>query len=148
MSRIAWCAEVAELKAIAKGLSGVAPAKALWKLSDSDQVALGNASVSVGSNVKIVKWVNQNDVLGHPRLKAFFTQGGTNSFNEVRQNSGWADASVSCLFPCSCCCKHAWCTNKGRSPVKVLLRLVTYASWQTLTSSPTLSNSCLAAAAF
>ncbi|KAL0043379.1 hypothetical protein WJX79_003197 [Trebouxia sp. C0005] len=74
--------ELAELKAIAQGLSGVAPAKALWKLSDSDQVALGNASISVGSNVKIVKWVNQNDVLGHPRVKAFFTQGGTNSFNE------------------------------------------------------------------
>ena len=96
MSGIAWCAELAELKAIAQGLSGVAPAKALWKLSDSDQVALGNASISVGSNVKIVKWVNQNDVLGHPRVKAFFTQGGTNSFNEVTQNSSWADASVSC----------------------------------------------------
>ena len=76
-------AEVAEMKAIAQGLSAIAPAKALWKLSDSDQVALGNASISVGHNVKIVKWVNQNDVLGHPKVKVFFTQGGTNSFNEV-----------------------------------------------------------------
>lgn len=89
---------MAELKAIAKGLSGVAPAKALWKLSDSDQVALGNSSISVGSNVKIVKWVNQNDVLGHPSVRAFFTQGGTNSFNEVRKNTGWADAPVSSFF--------------------------------------------------
>ncbi|DBB18919.1 TPA: UDP glucuronosyltransferase 5, polypeptide G1, variant 3 [Trebouxia sp. C0006] len=119
--------EVAELKAIAQGLSAVAPAKALWKLSDSDRVALGNSSISVGSNVKIVKWVNQNDVLGHPSVKAFFTQGGTNSFNEVSKNSGWADASVSCLFPCSCCCKHAGCPIKGCSLVMMLRWLA--AAW-------------------
>ena len=127
MTCITSCAEVAELKAIAQGLSAVAPAKALWKLSDSDRVALGNSSISVGSNVKIVKWVNQNDVLGHPSVKAFFTQGGTNSFNEVSKNSGWADASVSCLFPCSCCCKHAGCPIKGCSLVMMLRWLA--AAW-------------------
>ena len=71
------------MKEIATGLSALAPTKALWKLSDSDLVAVGNASISAGSNVKIVKWLNQNDVLGHPSVKAFLTQGGTNSFNEV-----------------------------------------------------------------
>ncbi|DBB18915.1 TPA: UDP glucuronosyltransferase 2, polypeptide A3 [Trebouxia sp. C0006] len=75
--------EVAELKEIATGLSALAPTKALWKLSDSDLVAVGNESISAGSNVKIVKWVNQNDVLGHPNVKVFLTQGGTNSFNEA-----------------------------------------------------------------
>jgi hypothetical protein len=74
---------VAELKEIATGLSALAPTKALWKLSDSDLVAVGNESISAASNVKIVKWVNQNDVLGHPSVKVFLTQGGTNSFNEV-----------------------------------------------------------------
>ena len=88
-------AEVAELKALAQGLSAIAPAKALWKLSDSDRVALGNASISVGHNVKIVKWVNQNDVLGHPKVKVFFTQGGTNSFNEV----------APCWGPKACLCR-------------------------------------------
>lgn len=77
-------AEAEEMREIAKGLSAIAPAKAIWKLSESDLVTLGgNKSPAVGANVKIVKWVNQNDVLGHPNVKAFFTQGGTNSFNEA-----------------------------------------------------------------
>ena len=74
--------EVAELRAIAQGLSAIAPAKALWKLSDSDLVMLGNSTLTLGSNVKTVKWAPQNDVLGHPNVKAFYTQGGANSFNE------------------------------------------------------------------
>ena len=76
-------AEAAELIQIAQGLSAIAPTKALWKLSESDLVAFGNGSLPVGSNVKIVQWAPQNDVLGHPSVKAFFTQGGANSFNEV-----------------------------------------------------------------
>lgn len=78
-----WSAEAAELRAIAQGLSAIAPAKVLWKLSDSDVVMLNNGSLAVGSNVKIVKWAPQNDVLGHPRVRAFYTQAGANSFNEV-----------------------------------------------------------------
>ena len=76
-------AEVAELRAIAQGLCAIAPAKALWKLSGSDLVMLENSSLPVCSNIKVVKWAPQNDVLGHPSVKAFFTQGGANSFNEV-----------------------------------------------------------------
>lgn len=75
--------ELAELKAIAQGLSAIAPAKVLWKLADSDLVMVGNASLLVADNIKVVKWAPQNDVLGHPNVKAFFTQGGTNSFNEA-----------------------------------------------------------------
>ena len=62
-------AEAAELRAVAQGLSAIAPTKALWKLADSDLVQFGNNSLPVGSNVKIVKWVNQNDVLGIPVSK-------------------------------------------------------------------------------
>ncbi len=75
--------EAAELEAIAQGLSAVAPTKVLWKLSDSDLVESGNITLSPPNNVKIVKWAPQNDVLGHPNVKVFFTQGGANSFNEV-----------------------------------------------------------------
>jgi len=75
-------AEVAELRAITQGLAAIAPTKALWKLSDTDRVML-NTSLPVSSNIKVVKWAPQNDVLGHPNVKAFFTQGGANSFNEV-----------------------------------------------------------------
>ena len=76
-------AEDAELRAIAQGLAAIAPSKALWKLSDTDQIMLKNSSLPVNSNIKVVKWAPQNDVLGHPNVKAFFTQGGANSFNEV-----------------------------------------------------------------
>ena len=68
---------------MAEGLSAMAPAKVIWKLADSDLADVSNSSFMVGDNVRIVKWAPQNDVLGHPNVKAFFTQGGTNSFNEV-----------------------------------------------------------------
>ena len=74
---------MAELQAIAQALSAVAPTKAIWKLAESDLIMLGNSSLPVTSNVKIVNWVPQNDLLGHPNVKVFFTQAGSNSFNEV-----------------------------------------------------------------
>lgn len=90
---------MAELKAIAQGLSAIAPAKVLWKLADSDLVMVGNASLLVADNIKVVKWAPQNDVLGHPNVKAFFTQGGTNSFNEV--------SSQCCTLPPAAFCTAA-----------------------------------------
>ncbi|KAL3149969.1 UDP-glycosyltransferase [Trebouxia sp. C0009 RCD-2024] len=72
-----------ELKQLAVGLSALAPTQVIWKLADSDLLHVGNDSVAVGDNVRIVKWAPQNDILGHPNVKAFFTQGGTNSFNEA-----------------------------------------------------------------
>ncbi|XP_052752725.1 UDP-glucosyltransferase 2-like [Galleria mellonella] len=35
------------------------------------------------SNIKIVKWVPQADLLKHPKIKAFITQGGTQSTDEA-----------------------------------------------------------------
>lgn len=69
-------AEAAELNVVAKGLAAVAPTKVLWKLSESDLVESKNMSLSIGNNVKIVKWAPQNDALGHCNVKVFFTQGG------------------------------------------------------------------------
>lgn len=70
---------------IAKGLSALAPVKVIWKLAEQDLqvVGLSNLTLQVGGNVKIVSWAPQNDLLGHPNVRAFFTQGGMNSFNEV-----------------------------------------------------------------
>ncbi|EDV26581.1 uncharacterized protein TRIADDRAFT_22133 [Trichoplax adhaerens] len=34
-------------------------------------------------NVKIVRWMPQNDILGHPKLKAFVTHGGSKSIYEA-----------------------------------------------------------------
>lgn len=35
------------------------------------------------SNVRIVSWAPQNDVLGHPNVKAFVTHAGSNSIYEA-----------------------------------------------------------------
>lgn len=74
-------ADVKELKELAVGLTALAPSKVIWKLADSDLHNVSSGSFTVGDNVKIVKWAPQNDLLGHPNVKAFFTQGGTNSYN-------------------------------------------------------------------
>ena len=38
---------------------------------------------AVPPNVKIMKWIPQNDLLGHPKTKLFFTHGGTNGMMEA-----------------------------------------------------------------
>ena len=40
-------------------------------------------SLNLGSNIKVVPWASQNDVLGHPGVKAFVTQSGINSIYEA-----------------------------------------------------------------
>ena len=86
------------MKAIAEGLSAVAPNKVIWKLSDSDLVMLGDNSLSVNNNVRVVKWVPQNDLLGHPNVKVFFTQCSSNSFNEVCMQHAFLVGPESCVF--------------------------------------------------
>ena len=78
-------AEVPEIKAIAKALSAIAPTRAVWKLAkkDLELVGVNSSDLNLGDNILLSDWVPQNDLLGHPNMKAFFTQGGTNSFNEV-----------------------------------------------------------------
>jgi len=40
-------------------------------------------SLHLGTNIKTIKWAPQNDVLGHPSVKAFVMQGGINSLYEA-----------------------------------------------------------------
>lgn len=41
------------------------------------------ANLSIGSNIKLVDWAPQGDVLGHPAAKAFVTHAGINSVCEA-----------------------------------------------------------------
>ena len=41
------------------------------------------ASLALGANIKLIHWAPQNDVLGHPAVKAFVTQAGINSLYEA-----------------------------------------------------------------
>ena len=54
---------------------GKLPYHVLWK-------QVGNLPEDMGSNIKIISWFPQNDVLGHPSTKVFVTHGGLNSVLE------------------------------------------------------------------
>lgn len=55
------------------------PYKVLWKFESDD---LENKP----QNVKISKWLPQQDLLGHPNIKLFVTQGGLQSTEEAIVN--------------------------------------------------------------
>jgi len=63
------------LETIASGLSQV-PVKVIWKFK-------GQVPQNVSANIRIVPWMQQNDILGHTATKVFFTHGGLNSVLEA-----------------------------------------------------------------
>lgn len=52
------------------------PQKVLWR-------HVGERPRNLGSNTVLVEWMPQNDLLGHPRVKAFVSHGGTNGIYEA-----------------------------------------------------------------
>ncbi|XP_073493323.1 UDP-glucuronosyltransferase 2A2-like isoform X3 [Phyllobates terribilis] len=60
---------------IASALSQL-PQKVIWRYS-------GNIPVTLGENTVLYDWIPQNDLLGHPKTKAFITHGGTNGIYEA-----------------------------------------------------------------
>lgn len=62
------------VETIASALAQV-PAKVIWKFK-------GKLPQNVSKNIRIVPWMQQNDLLGHTATKVFFTHGGLNSVLE------------------------------------------------------------------
>ncbi|XP_078532392.1 UDP-glucuronosyltransferase 2A2-like isoform X3 [Lissotriton helveticus] len=60
---------------IAAALSQL-PQKVLWRYS-------GKKPHTLGTNTKLYDWMPQNDLLGHPKTKAFISHGGTNGIYEA-----------------------------------------------------------------
>ncbi|XP_068166289.1 UDP-glucuronosyltransferase 2A1-like [Antennarius striatus] len=60
---------------IASALAQI-PQKVLWKYS-------GEKPKSLAANTRIYNWIPQNDLLGHPKTKAFITHGGANGIYEA-----------------------------------------------------------------
>ncbi|XP_041643309.1 UDP-glucuronosyltransferase 2A1-like isoform X1 [Cheilinus undulatus] len=60
---------------IATGLAQI-PQKVLWRYS-------GEKPETLGANTRIYNWIPQNDLLGHPKTRAFITHGGTNGIYEA-----------------------------------------------------------------
>ncbi|KAG9274503.1 UDP-glucuronosyltransferase 2C1-like [Astyanax mexicanus] len=52
------------------------PQKVIWKY-------LGDAPSTLGNNTLLVKWFPQNDLLGHPKTRAFVSHSGTNGLYEA-----------------------------------------------------------------
>nr|AAM51149.1 UDP glucuronosyltransferase [Rattus norvegicus] len=61
--------------AIAWALAQI-PQKVLWKFD-------GKTPATLGPNTRVYKWLPQNDLLGHPKTKAFVTHGGANGLYEA-----------------------------------------------------------------
>uniref|UniRef100_I3N3J5 UDP-glucuronosyltransferase n=2 Tax=Ictidomys tridecemlineatus TaxID=43179 RepID=I3N3J5_ICTTR len=51
------------------------PQKVIWRYE-------GRKPDKLGPNTRIYNWIPQNDLLGHPKTKAFITHGGTNGIYE------------------------------------------------------------------
>lgn len=60
---------------IASALAQI-PQKVLWRYS-------GRTPATLGSNTRLFNWIPQNDLLGHPKTKAFITHGGINGIYEA-----------------------------------------------------------------
>ncbi|XP_075881887.1 UDP-glucuronosyltransferase 2A2-like [Nelusetta ayraudi] len=60
---------------IASGLAQI-PQKVLWRYK-------GEKPESLGANTRIYDWIPQNDLIGHPKARAFITHGGTNGIYEA-----------------------------------------------------------------
>ncbi|OWK13664.1 hypothetical protein Celaphus_00017443, partial [Cervus elaphus hippelaphus] len=43
----------------------------------------GNKPETLGNNTQLFKWIPQNDLLGHPKTKAFITHVGGNGISEA-----------------------------------------------------------------
>ncbi|XP_048094154.1 UDP glucuronosyltransferase 5 family, polypeptide D1 isoform X2 [Alosa alosa] len=52
------------------------PQKVIWR-------HLGERPSTLGNNTMLVQWMPQNDLLGHPQIKAFVAHGGTNGVQEA-----------------------------------------------------------------
>ncbi|XP_063335048.1 UDP-glucuronosyltransferase 2A2-like [Pelmatolapia mariae] len=55
---------------------GQIPQKVIWRYH-------GEPPTALAPNTKISDWIPQNDLLGHPKTKAFVTHGGTNGLYEA-----------------------------------------------------------------
>ncbi|KAM9858974.1 UDP-glucuronosyltransferase 2A2-like [Aulostomus maculatus] len=60
---------------IASALAQI-PQKVLWRYS-------GEKPQTLGANTRLYDWIPQNDLLGHPKTRAFITHGGTNGIYEA-----------------------------------------------------------------
>ncbi|MEQ2178384.1 hypothetical protein GOODEAATRI_013411 [Goodea atripinnis] len=52
------------------------PQKVVWR-------HIGKRPAALGNNTRLIEWLPQNDILGHPKTKVFVTHGGTNGIYQA-----------------------------------------------------------------
>ncbi|KAK9804502.1 hypothetical protein WJX73_000449 [Symbiochloris irregularis] len=70
------------LHGVHKALATI-PQAVIWVVTEKDQQLLGGAGLPRPKHHYYSTFVPQNDILGHPSVTTFVTQGGTNSFFEA-----------------------------------------------------------------
>lgn len=63
------------MEAIATAFARI-PQKVIWRF-------VGERPLSLGNNTLLLQWIPQNDLLGHPKTRAFVAHGGTNGLYEA-----------------------------------------------------------------
>ena len=56
----------------------------IWKLTQQDQSLLKQHHIRIAKQARVIHFAPQNDLLGSGCVRAFVTQGGSNSYLEVR----------------------------------------------------------------
>ncbi|KAK9788715.1 hypothetical protein WJX73_009149 [Symbiochloris irregularis] len=74
--------DAAQLRGISKAVENIR-IPVLWKLTATDKNTMKTNSIPIPKNVKSMDFLPQNDLLPHPAVKVFVTQGGTNSLYET-----------------------------------------------------------------
>jgi glucuronosyltransferase len=68
-------------KTIIAAIQSLPEVRFIWKLTSAERNSLAAELAPLG-NLMVREWVPQNDLLGHPKLRAFVTQGGYLSIAE------------------------------------------------------------------
>eukprot|EP00877_Chromochloris_zofingiensis_P011542 jgi/Chrzof1/6641/Cz19g04010.t1 len=75
-------APISASRTVVRAMASLPDVRFIWKLTEAEHQRL-HADLANLTNVLVRTWVPQNDLLGHPRLRAFVTQGGFLSIAEA-----------------------------------------------------------------
>ncbi|KAK9803370.1 hypothetical protein WJX73_010182 [Symbiochloris irregularis] len=70
------------LRGVSQAVAKVPQLRFIWKVTATEQQSMKQAGIPIPGNAQVVEYAPQQDLLGHPAIIGFVTQGGTNSILE------------------------------------------------------------------